>query len=63
MSRPICAFCMTAEAVASIDRSNCPICSGCLEVYESGQSNPDGSISRYDDNDDLPALESEGSHE
>lgn len=38
-----CAFC-EEEAIARIDRTGTPICSNCMDVYEAGQSNPDGGI-------------------
>jgi hypothetical protein len=38
-----CAFCNNL-AIARIERSDCPICATCLEVYMCGQDNPDGEI-------------------
>jgi hypothetical protein len=43
-----CGFCDN-EAIAIIDRSDCPICYSCMEVYECGQENPEGGITYLDD--------------
>lgn len=38
-----CAFC-DEEAESVIERSSCPICPNCLQIYEAGQSNPKGNL-------------------
>jgi hypothetical protein len=43
-----CAFCDN-KATHKIDRSNTPICQACLEVYEAGQSNPEGTITSLEE--------------
>ena len=43
-----CSFC-DAEASARIERSKAYLCEACREVYEAGQTNPDGAVTTLEE--------------